>query len=281
MPSANTDSGNPPTSARGSGISKRDLAVGHLAALSRPTSKTATDLGSGYHLFLRSHAAGNRGAFSETSQTEHSTLVLNGDLLTNVNFGTIVRHHSECGAAATIGTKRRTETVQFASSNPKPMAGSRSIARSPISITWSAWYLCLLTGGSGIHSTQNEIRFPGNWCRHSWPTTNGRGYETLPIGWILGAPTTTKQANIDFPEMESLFLNQHVEARLSELEFDETELNSALDAIDSGWITAGRKTQAFEEAFAKLREQRKRWPFANGTAALMLALKSLRNWSGR
>src|SRR6266853_1410765 len=64
-------------------------------------------------------------------------------------------------------------------------------------------------------------------------------------------------------------------ARLSELEFDETELNSALDAIDSGWITAGPKTQAFEEAFARLSGTSEAVAVCNGTAALMLALKSL------
>jgi len=69
-------------------------------------------------------------------------------------------------------------------------------------------------------------------------------------------------------------------ARLSELEFDETELNSALDAIDSGWITAGPKTQAFEEAFARLSGTTEAVAVCNGTAALMLALKSLGIGSG-
>jgi len=64
-------------------------------------------------------------------------------------------------------------------------------------------------------------------------------------------------------------------ARLSELEFDETELNGALEAIDSGWITAGPKTQAFEEAFARLCGTSEAVAVCNGTAALILALKSL------
>ena len=40
-------------------------------------------------------------------------------------------------------------------------------------------------------------------------------------------------------------------ARLSELEFDERELTEVLAAIDSEWITAGPRTQAFEQAFAR------------------------------
>jgi dTDP-4-amino-4,6-dideoxygalactose transaminase len=64
-------------------------------------------------------------------------------------------------------------------------------------------------------------------------------------------------------------------ARLSELEFDERELAEVLDAIDSEWITAGPRTQAFEEAFARLTETAEAVAVSNGTAALFLALKGL------
>lgn len=64
-------------------------------------------------------------------------------------------------------------------------------------------------------------------------------------------------------------------ARLSELEFDETELAGVLDAIDSEWITAGPRTQAFEKAFAELTGATDAIAVTNGTAALFLALKAL------
>src|SRR5205085_9789714 len=64
-------------------------------------------------------------------------------------------------------------------------------------------------------------------------------------------------------------------ARLSELEFDEKELESVLDAIDSEWITAGPRTQAFEKAFAELTGASDAVAVTNGTAALFLALKAL------
>jgi dTDP-4-amino-4,6-dideoxygalactose transaminase len=64
-------------------------------------------------------------------------------------------------------------------------------------------------------------------------------------------------------------------ARLSELEFDETELAGILDAIDSEWITAGPRTQAFEKAFAELTGATDAVAVTNGTAALFLALKAL------
>jgi dTDP-4-amino-4,6-dideoxygalactose transaminase len=64
-------------------------------------------------------------------------------------------------------------------------------------------------------------------------------------------------------------------ARLSELEFDERELEGVLAAIDSEWITAGPRTEAFEKAFARLTETAEAVAVSNGTAALFLALKAL------
>src|SRR5438105_3760959 len=63
-------------------------------------------------------------------------------------------------------------------------------------------------------------------------------------------------------------------ARLSELEFDERELAEVLDAIDSKWITAGPRTQAFEQAFACFTGTADAIAVSNGTAALFLALKA-------
>lgn len=64
-------------------------------------------------------------------------------------------------------------------------------------------------------------------------------------------------------------------ARLSELEFDERELEGVLEAIDSEWITAGPRTEAFEKAFAHLTGTAEAIAVSNGTAALFLALKAL------
>src|SRR3989442_9093696 len=64
-------------------------------------------------------------------------------------------------------------------------------------------------------------------------------------------------------------------ARLSELEFDDRELTEVLDTLDSAWITAGPRTQAFEKAFAELIGTAEAIAVSNGTAALFLALKAL------
>jgi dTDP-4-amino-4,6-dideoxygalactose transaminase len=64
-------------------------------------------------------------------------------------------------------------------------------------------------------------------------------------------------------------------ARLSELAFDETEFEGVLETLESAWITAGPRTQAFERAFAELTGTAEAVGVSNGTAALFLALKAL------
>ena len=63
-------------------------------------------------------------------------------------------------------------------------------------------------------------------------------------------------------------------ARLSELDFNETELTGIQDVIDSGWITAGRRTEEFEKEFARRCGTSEAIAVSNGTAALFLALKA-------
>ena len=64
-------------------------------------------------------------------------------------------------------------------------------------------------------------------------------------------------------------------ARLSELEFDERELEAVLETLTSRWITAGARTQSFEQAFAGIAGTSEAVAVSNGTAALFLALKAL------
>ncbi len=63
--------------------------------------------------------------------------------------------------------------------------------------------------------------------------------------------------------------------RLSELEFDGDELAGALGALESNWITAGPRTEEFERTFARVAGTSEAVAVSNGTAALILALKTL------
>lgn len=60
---------------------------------------------------------------------------------------------------------------------------------------------------------------------------------------------------------------------LFDLNFDEKEGQAAHDVINSGWISTGPKTAAFEEKFAKMFRVNHAIALANCTVALHLALK--------
>src|SRR5438132_2858396 len=70
-------------------------------------------------------------------------------------------------------------------------------------------------------------------------------------GWTSAGPTTINGRTKTSRTCKRHSLTLMWKARLSELEFDERELAEVLDAIDSEWITAGPRTQAFEKAFAQ------------------------------
>jgi len=190
------------------------LAVGHLAGIIQAYFKDGSDLGLDITYSYEATPLGTAGPLAKLPQTEHSTLVLNGDLLTNVNFGTIVRHHSECGAAATIGTKRRTETVQFGVIESEADGRITQYREKP-----NLDYLVSM----GIYVFSPEVReFIPRRTKFDFPelvqallANNKRvvGYETTAYWMDIGRPDDYEQANIDFPEMESLFLNQHVESK--------------------------------------------------------------------
>lgn len=67
---------------------------------------------------------------------------------------------------------------------------------------------------------------------------------------------------------------------LFDLNFDSKEGQAAHDVIDSGWISTGPKTAAFEEKFAEMLGAKHAIALANCTVALHLALKLLDVKSG-
>src|SRR2546425_4776165 len=95
------------------GFRRITLAVGHLAGLIQAYFKEGQDWGVEIEYAYETTPLGTAGPIARLPRHERSLLVLNGDLLTTVDFAKIVRFHYENRAVATIGTTRRTETVQF------------------------------------------------------------------------------------------------------------------------------------------------------------------------
>jgi NDP-sugar pyrophosphorylase family protein len=190
------------------------LAVGHLAGIIQAYFKDGCDWGLDIRYSYETTPLGTAGPIAKLPQTEGSTLVLNGDLLTNANFGTIVRHHYLSGSAATIGTKRRTETVQFGVIESEANGQVTQYREKP--------HLDYLVS-MGIYVFSPEVRdYIPRGVKFDFPelvqkllANNQRvvTYETSSYWMDIGRPDDYEQANIDFPEMESLFLKPHVESK--------------------------------------------------------------------
>jgi NDP-sugar pyrophosphorylase family protein len=89
------------------GITHVTLAVGHLAALMMAYFDHRGDLGVKIEYSLESVPLGTAGPLAQVGDLDETFLVMNGDLLTDLDFTELVSTHRNAGAVATVGTYRR------------------------------------------------------------------------------------------------------------------------------------------------------------------------------
>jgi NDP-sugar pyrophosphorylase family protein len=189
------------------------LAVGHLAGLIQAYFKDGRDWDLDISYSYETKPLGTAGPLARMPQSSQSTLVLNGDLLTTLDFASIVRFHREHGATATIGTKRRTEKVDFGVIEAGARGEIVGFREKP-----SRDYLVSM----GIYVFGPEVReFIPRDERFDFPELvqvmlanrmNVLSYETDAYWMDIGRPDDYKQANEDFPAMEGEFLRTYVES---------------------------------------------------------------------
>src|SRR5215470_100914 len=85
------------------GFRKITLAVGHLAGLIQAYFKQGEEWGVELSYAYEATPLGTAGPIRRLPREDRSMLVLNGDLLTTLDFASLVRFHHENDAAATIG----------------------------------------------------------------------------------------------------------------------------------------------------------------------------------
>ena len=195
------------------GFREITLAVGHLAGLIQAYFKDGGDWDLDITYSYETTPLGTAGPIAKMPLTSQSMLVLNGDLLTTVDFASIVRFHHEKKAAATIGTKRRTEKVDFGVIESAADGQIVEFREKP-----SMDYLVSM----GIYVFSPDVRdfIPRNQ-RFDFPELlhlllaskrSVLSYETDAYWMDIGRPDDYQQANDDFPSMESQFLRAYVES---------------------------------------------------------------------
>jgi NDP-sugar pyrophosphorylase family protein len=88
---------------RRAGIRDVTLAVGHLAALLEAYFGDGSRFGVSLDYSYEHEPAGTAGPLALIEGLDDTFLVMNGDLLTSIDFGDLLRAHRERGAAVTVG----------------------------------------------------------------------------------------------------------------------------------------------------------------------------------
>jgi len=97
----------------GHGIDDIVLAVGYLSSLIQAVIGDGRRLGARVSYSLEETPLGTAGPLALIPDLNETFLVMNGDVLTTLNFGDMVRFHHAQGAAATIGVYRKRYTIDF------------------------------------------------------------------------------------------------------------------------------------------------------------------------
>ncbi|MCP4547825.1 MAG: NTP transferase domain-containing protein [bacterium] len=96
-----------------SGFRKITLSVNHLAELIRTFFGDGSKIGLDITYCLETEPLGTAGSISLVEDLTDTFIVMNGDLLTTIDYGDIVRHHERMEATATIGAYKREVNIDF------------------------------------------------------------------------------------------------------------------------------------------------------------------------
>lgn len=89
------------------GVDELILTVGHLAELMRAFFGDGSQFGVKIHYSYEDHPLGTAGPLALVDGLDDTFLVLNGDVLTDLNFKELVAFHKKQGAVATIAMHQR------------------------------------------------------------------------------------------------------------------------------------------------------------------------------
>ena len=89
------------------------ISVNHLAELIKTFFGDGTKLGLDITYCVEDEPLGTAGSISLVENLTDTFLVMNGDLLTTLDYGAMVRHHIETDADATIGIFPREVRIDF------------------------------------------------------------------------------------------------------------------------------------------------------------------------
>jgi NDP-sugar pyrophosphorylase family protein len=189
------------------------LAVGHLSGLIQAYFKEGQDWGVKISYAYETTPLGTAGPLARIPRNNRSTLVLNGDLLTTIDFGKIVRFHYENGAMATIGMTRRNQAVQFGVIETDPHGRITQYREKPnLDYLVSMGIYVFSPAVRDFIPRSQKFDFPELVQRLLDQNKKVLGFESDAYWMDIGRPDDYEKANEEFPSMENLFLKPYVES---------------------------------------------------------------------
>jgi NDP-sugar pyrophosphorylase family protein len=95
------------------GVDEAIITVGHLAGLLQAFFQDGSQIGMSIKYSFEDKPLGTAGPLSLLSGLDNTFMVLNGDVLTTLDFGDLLRFHAEHNAAATIAVHCRQIRIDF------------------------------------------------------------------------------------------------------------------------------------------------------------------------
>jgi NDP-sugar pyrophosphorylase family protein len=95
------------------GFTEVVIAVGHLAALIKTYFGDGSQMGVQIHYAFEEAPLGTAGPLGSIDGLDETFLVMNGDILTDLDFTKLVDHHRHGGATLTVATHKRTVKIDF------------------------------------------------------------------------------------------------------------------------------------------------------------------------
>lgn len=98
---------------KAAGITRVTMAVGHLAELLQAFFGDGKRFGIPIDYSIEEKALGTVGPLTLLDGLDQTFIVMNGDILTTLDYRDLLRHHRERGAVCTIATYMRTVKIDF------------------------------------------------------------------------------------------------------------------------------------------------------------------------
>jgi NDP-sugar pyrophosphorylase family protein len=191
------------------GVERVTLAVGHLAALIMAYFGDGRRFGSEIEYSLEEKPLGTAGPLSRVHGLEETFLVMNGDLLTDLDFSTMIAGHRSAGAIATVGLCSREVQIDLGVVETDSESIVRAYIEKPMHRYDVSMGVYVLEPGVLRHIPVNE-RFDLPALVQALMAADERvhGYRHKGYWLDIGRPDDYQRAQDDFPRMRAALIGE-------------------------------------------------------------------------